>query len=105
MAKTWFISNTHFGHANIIKHCARPFATAEDMDAALIANWNALVRADDDIWHLGDFSYRSARPLADYLRRLNGRSILSGTTMTTNSAGPRRAGRHPRLTPRRPSME
>ena len=76
MARTWFTSDTHFGHANIIKHCARPFATAQEMDAALIANWNALVRNDDDIWHLGDFSYRSAQAPADYLRRLNGRKHL-----------------------------
>ena len=76
MTKTWFTADTHLGHANIIKHCNRPFAGAEEMDAALIATWNAVVRKDDDIWHLGDFAYRSAKAPADYLRRLNGRKHL-----------------------------
>ena len=76
MGKTWFTADTHLGHANIIKHCDRPFATVQEMDAALVATWNAVVRAEDDVWHLGDFSYRSARSPADYLRRLNGRKHL-----------------------------
>ena len=76
MPTTWFTSDTHLGHANIIKHCARPFGTVQEMDAALIAAWNAMVGEDDDIWHLGDFSYRSAKAAADYLRRLNGRKHL-----------------------------
>ena len=76
MPKTWFTADTHLGHANTIKHCARPFGTAQEMDAVLIATWNAVVRADDGIWHLGDFSYRSAKAPADCLSRLNGRKHL-----------------------------
>ena len=34
----FFTADLHFGHANIIRHCARPFASVEDMDAALLAN-------------------------------------------------------------------
>ena len=49
MTTTWFVSDTHFGHANIIRHCSRPFADAGEMDAAMVANWNALVRPDDDV--------------------------------------------------------
>ena len=73
---TWFTSDTHFGHANIIRHCARPFRDVAEMDAALIANWNAVVRPADEVWHLGDFAYRSARPAESYLRQLNGRVHL-----------------------------
>lgn len=72
----WFTSDTHFGHTNIIKHCARPFSTAEEMDVDLIARWNAVVRPDDEVWHLGDFAYRNAKAVASYLSRLNGRIHL-----------------------------
>ena len=72
----WFTSDTHFGHANIIKHCARPFSTAEEMDEALIANWNAIVQPTDEVWHLGDFAFRNSKSPVNYLRRLNGRVHL-----------------------------
>ncbi len=74
--KTWFTSDTHFGHANIIGHCARPYSTVAEMDAALIANWNAVVGRDDDVWHLGDFAYRGTASASSYLARLAGRKHL-----------------------------
>jgi calcineurin-like phosphoesterase family protein len=73
---TFFTSDTHFGHGNIIKLCARPYGSPGEMDAAMVANWNATVRPDDDIWHLGDFSYKAARAPSDYLKRLNGKKHL-----------------------------
>lgn len=54
---TFFTSDTHFGHANIIKYCDRPFASVGEMDEALIANWNARVGRNDDVYHLGDFAF------------------------------------------------
>jgi calcineurin-like phosphoesterase family protein len=76
VSKTWFTSDTHYGHANIIKHCARPFTSADAMDEALIAAWNARVAPNDVVWHLGDFAFRSATAYTDFLRRLNGRKHL-----------------------------
>lgn len=76
MASTWFTADTHFGHAGIIGRCRRPHADARAMDAALAAAWNAVVRADDEVWHLGDFAFRSAHDAGAYLRRLNGRVHL-----------------------------
>lgn len=69
--KTFFTSDTHFGHANIIKYCSRPFASVEEMDNTLIHNWNAVVRPEDTVYHLGDFAVGGG-PAAPYLRRLNG---------------------------------
>ena len=74
--KNWFTSDSHFGHTNIITHCDRPFTSVEEQDATLIANWNALVRPNDDIWHLGDFAFRNSKAAASYLARLNGRKHL-----------------------------
>ena len=35
--RTWVWSDLHLRHANIIKYCIRPFASAQDMDRALMA--------------------------------------------------------------------
>jgi calcineurin-like phosphoesterase family protein len=77
----WFISDTHFGHENIIKYQNRPFAHAEDMDEAMIANWNKAVAPSDHIYHLGDVTMlRGGKPQQDkfcaIMARLNGHKRL-----------------------------
>jgi calcineurin-like phosphoesterase family protein len=51
---TWYTSDTHFGHANIIKYCDRPWATADEMDAAMRERWNSVVQPEDTVYHMGD---------------------------------------------------
>ncbi len=79
MKKNDFITaDTHFGHANIIKHTGRPFESVEEMDEALISRWNAKVPKKARIYHLGDFAFgRGARQRIESLvSRLNGRIFL-----------------------------
>ena len=68
----WFVSDTHFGHANIIKYSKRPFATVQEHDRQLIENWNVHVKPGDDVFFLGDFAYRSQQDALDIRRKLNG---------------------------------
>ena len=68
----FFTADLHFGHANIIRHCARPFASVEEMDAALLANWRRRVRADDTVYIVGDLMFYCKDP-ESYLRRLSGK--------------------------------
>ena len=39
----WFTSDTHWGHANILKYDNRPFATIDEHDEELVRRWNAVV--------------------------------------------------------------
>ncbi len=67
----WFTSDTHFGHANVLRYSKRPFASVEEMNEAMIARWNARVAPDDEVWHLGDFAF-TKKPRA-FFERLAGR--------------------------------
>lgn len=74
--KYFIISDTHFGHANIIKYCNRPFADVEQMDKALIKNWNSVVSNSDMVIHLGDVGLGNKQYVKNILSQLNGRKIL-----------------------------
>lgn len=70
----WVISDTHFGHSNIIGYCDRPFVSADEMDATIVERWNDTVRDQDIVYHLGDV-YFGARG-AERLSQLKGRKRL-----------------------------
>ena len=72
----WFTSDTHFGHKNIIKYVPRPFSSVEEMDEALIENWNSRVKESDEVYHLGDVALCSPSKLKKILNRLNGKIYL-----------------------------
>jgi len=81
MPTTFLISDTHFGHE---KTCTtfrredgsplRPFASAEEMDEAMFSRWNARVRPNDKVYHLGDVVI--SRRFLSVLARLNGDKVL-----------------------------
>ena len=73
----FFTADTHFGHAGVRSLYRRPFASVAAMNEAMVANWNAVVGPDDDVWHLGDFALRMNLPeIAALLNRLRGRKHL-----------------------------
>lgn len=39
----YFTADMHFGHANIIQFCARPFVDVDDMNYRLISEYNSVV--------------------------------------------------------------
>lgn len=77
---TWFISDTHFSHTNIIKYCERPFETIKEHDEQLIENWNSVVKKGDTVYHLGDFGFLPGASNIDYISKvaakLSGKIIL-----------------------------
>lgn len=76
MANIWFTSDTHFSHGNIIKSCNRPFSSIEEMNQTMIENWNKLIKPQDEVFHLGDFSYGDASSIESVLKKLNGKINL-----------------------------
>ena len=75
-----FTADTHFGHANIIRHCSRPFGSVDEMYEAIMATWNAVVKPGDTVWHVGDFA--AVKDHARYFDRLNGTKHWSTGTTT-----------------------
>ena len=71
---TWFTGDEHFTHANIIKYCKRPFASVEEMNAAIIERHNARVKDGDVVYHLGDFVFKNT--VKGYAAKLNGSHIF-----------------------------
>lgn len=67
-----FTSDLHFGHENILKFCKRPFNSVEEMDEALIENWNSVVKPNDLVFNLGDFAFAPRWRWYEILGRLNG---------------------------------
>jgi calcineurin-like phosphoesterase family protein len=73
----FFTSDHHFGHGGARGLFRRPFASTAEMDAAMVAHWNEIVRPDDEVWHLGDFAVRQpAARVAELLAALTGEKHL-----------------------------
>lgn len=70
--KYFFTADEHYGHANIIKYCDRPFTSVQEMDDEIIKRHNEVVGPGDTVIHIGDFSLMSSRNVENYMRRLNG---------------------------------
>ena len=81
MRDIFVVSDTHFGHANILKFTdsttgerIRPhWDNVEQMDEDMITLWNSVVKDNDIVYHLGDVYFRNG---AEILPRLKGRKRL-----------------------------
>jgi len=74
----FFTADLHLGHKNIIQHCNRPFADVDEMNAALIKNWNSKVHRDDTVYIVGDFAVypRYTEEVLGWIAELKGRKIF-----------------------------
>lgn len=76
MKDIWLISDTHFGHENIIKYCDRPFHSTAEMDEYILEKWNSVVKPGDKVYHLGDVYMGSGENAWNVLKRLHGQKRL-----------------------------
>ena len=76
----FYTADTHFSHALMLSPtaCNRPFADVRDMDESLVRAWNSVVKPDDVVYHLGDFSMglHDGDRVRSIFARLMGRKVL-----------------------------
>lgn len=72
MSRTWFTSDTHFGHERIIELAGRPFDSVEEMNAVMVERWNATVGIHDTVYHCGDAVMGTFADNIQILGQLNG---------------------------------
>ena len=79
-SKIWFVSDTHFYHKNILKFTdendnlirGSKFECIEDMNQAIIDNWNSQVKPYDKVYHLGDVTFKFHDEFVSLWKSLNG---------------------------------
>lgn len=76
----YFSADPHWGHANIITYCYRPFRDVVHMNEMLINNWNDVVPWDGYVYLLGDvFMGKADESWLNIRRRLNGKiHVIAG---------------------------
>ena len=87
----YMIADTHFGDDAIRRYEKRPFSGVEEMDDALVSNWNREVTEEDTVYVLGDFCAPGREK--EFLNRLRGKKILiKGNHDVLDNASYREAG-------------
>lgn len=71
----FYISDLHFGHKNVLTFDNRPFESIEQMNEVLVNNWNSVVKANDDIYVLGDMFWNN-NIIEEILPKLKGNKYL-----------------------------
>ncbi len=72
----WFTSDLHIGHARIIELCNRPFSDVNEMNEALVENWNGRIGPEDSVFVLGDVALGKLDESLAVVKQLNGRKYL-----------------------------
>lgn len=73
----YFTSDLHLGHQSVINFNHRPFANVEEMNEALITNYNSIVRGEDKVYILGDIAHRLlVEDCNAIIKRLHGKKVL-----------------------------
>jgi calcineurin-like phosphoesterase family protein len=86
--RLWFTSDTHYNHANICSATTkwkdpvtlREFKTLEHMNSHLVGNINEVVRQDDILIHLGDWSFGGFEQIQKFREQIvcNNIHIITG---------------------------
>jgi calcineurin-like phosphoesterase family protein len=56
-----FTSDTHFNHEKILEFSRHDYKTTDEMNWDIVKIWNEIVTPDDDVWHMGDFAFKTGQ--------------------------------------------
>lgn len=87
----WFSSDLHFGHRRISELAGRPFSEVQEMNETFIAQWNELVKPDEEAFILGDIALGPIMESLENVSRLNGRLHMLEGNHDRNFAGAKRS--------------
>jgi len=73
---TFFTSDLHIGHRNVIDFSNRPFRDCEHMHQVLINNYNAIVPDNEICYFLGDVGLCDNDIIKPVIDKLNGTKVL-----------------------------
>ena len=65
----WFTSDMHLGHEKALDFTCRPWNQIDEMDEGIIANINEKVKENDELYILGDYSFKITALEAATLRK------------------------------------
>lgn len=82
----FFTSDTHYNHKNIVRGTSeweagegpqrtRDFDTLEEHNKALVTSINSVVKEDDILYHLGDWSFGGINSIWEFRKQLNCKEI------------------------------
>ena len=90
----WFTSDTHYHHRNLVRGLStwgnmedgsvnmetliretRDFSTLEEMNDTLVENINRVVKPEDILFHLGDWSLGNINAIGEFREKLHCRKI------------------------------
>lgn len=72
MRNTWFSSDHHFHHKNILNFENRPYSDVASMNEGQITTWNEKVKLGDLVYYMGDMVFGGYEKWLDILPFLNG---------------------------------
>ena len=75
MNNIWLTSDLHMCHDRDFVWKVRGFNNVEEMNEALVENWNKVVKPGDIVYNLGDIALMDTQKATEYLNRLNGKQI------------------------------
>ena len=76
MENVYITSDTHFGHDREFLWGPRGFSGVLEHDKKIIENWNAVVKPEDTVYHLGDVMLGDNEYGMSCLRQLNGNIVI-----------------------------